>query len=97
MHCFPKSKISIERQKATIADDEDPFKELEEATENICLIQQDLVSENMEEASFTDADAEVLAVQPPSSEAEILVKLLEAEDVAEADLGLLQHLRWSAL
>ena len=80
-HCSRKSKILSESQRATIVEEDDLFKELEEVIENICPIQLDFVSENMDAASFTDVDAEVLTVQPPSSEAENLVKLLGAEDV----------------
>ena len=57
VNCFRKSKISIESQKAAIAEKDDPFKELEEEFENLCSIQPDLVSENIDAASFTDVDA----------------------------------------
>ena len=79
---FLKSTISSECQKAIIAEDDDPFKELEEEIENLSSIQPDLISENMDKVSFTDVDAEVLAVQPPPSDAEILAELLETEDVS---------------
>ena len=46
-----------------ITEDDDPFKEMEEEFENLCSIQPDLVSENMDAASFTDVHSEVLAVQ----------------------------------
>ena len=36
----------------------------------------------MDKASFTDVDAEVLAAQPPPSDAEIVAELLETEDVS---------------
>ena len=36
----------------------------------------------MDKPSFTDVDAEVLDVQPPFSDAEIKVELLETEDVS---------------
>ena len=81
-HCSRKSKILSESQRGTIAEEDDLFKELEEAIENIRPIEPDFVSENMDAASFTDVDAEVLTVQPLSSEAENIVKLLEAEDVS---------------
>ena len=64
MNCLPKSKILSENQKAAVAEDYDFFKELEEQIENLRSIQPDLVSENMDAASFTDVDAEVLAAQP---------------------------------
>ena len=80
LSCFRKSKILSESHKATIAEDDDPFKELEEEIESLRSIQPDLVSENMDQASFTDVDAEVLAVQLPTSDAEIVSGLLETED-----------------
>ena len=46
-----------------ITEDNDPFKEMDEEFENLRSIQPDLVSENMDAASFTNVDAEVLAVQ----------------------------------
>ena len=64
-HCSRKSKILSESQRGTIAEEDDLFKELEEAIENIRPIEPDFVSENMDAASFTDVDAEVLTVQPP--------------------------------
>ena len=76
-----KSKVSNKSQKATIAEDNVPFKELEEEIENLRLIQLDLFSESTDKASFSDVDAEVLAVQPPPSDAEIGVELLQTEDV----------------
>ena len=69
-------------QKAAIAEDVDSFKELEEEIHNLPSIQQDLVSENMDAASFTDGDTEVLAVQPPPFDNEIVAKLFETEDVS---------------
>ena len=50
---FWKSKISSESQKVSIAEDNNPFKELEKMIENLRSIQPDLVSENMDAASFT--------------------------------------------
>ena len=57
VNCFRKSKIPIENQKAAIAEKDGPFKELEEEIENLRSIQPDLVSENMDAASFTYVDA----------------------------------------
>ena len=36
----------------------------------------------MNTASFTGVDAEVLVVQPPTSDAEIVVEVLETEDIS---------------
>ena len=64
MNCLPKSKTLSESQEGTVAEDYDFFKELEEQIENLRSIQSDLFSENMDAASFTDVDEEVLAAQP---------------------------------
>lgn len=68
VNCFQKSKISSKNQKATIAEGDDPLKELDEETENLHSIQPDLVSEKMGAASFTDIDGEVLVEQQPPSD-----------------------------
>ena len=66
---FWKSKKLSEIQKVPI---DDPFNKLEEDVENLHSVQPDLVSENMDTASFTDADAEALVVQSPPSDPEIV-------------------------
>ena len=75
---FRKSKISNENQRAVLAEDNDPFKELKKEF----LFEPVLVSENMDEASFTAVDAEVPVVQPPLSDAEIAAEPLETESVS---------------
>ena len=82
VNCFRKSKISSESQKAAIAEVNDSFEKLEEEIEDVHSIQPGLVSENMDVASITEIDAQVLAVQPLLSDAEIVVELLEMEDVS---------------
>ena len=82
VNCFRKFKISRESQKVTIAEDDNPFKELEEKIQNLLSIQPDLVLENMDAAFFTDIDAEVLIVQSQLSDAEIVAELLKMEDVS---------------
>ena len=75
---FRKSKISSESQRAVLAEDNVPFKELKKEF----LFEPVLVSENMDEASFTAVDAEVPVVQPPLSDAEIAEEPLETESVS---------------
>ena len=74
---FRKSKISSESQRAVLAEDNVPFKELKKEF----LFEPVLVSENMDEAFFTAVDAEV-PVQPPLSDAEIAAEPLETESVS---------------
>ena len=75
---FLKSKISSENQRAVLAEDNVPFKELKKEF----LFEPVLVSENMDEASFTAIDAEVPVVQPPLSDAELVVEPMETESVS---------------
>ena len=82
VNCFRKSKISSKSQKTVITEDDDLFKELEEEIEFIHSVQPDLVSKNMDEASFTDFDAEFLAIQLSPSDTKIIAQLLETEDVS---------------
>ena len=82
VNCFRKSKISSKSQKTVITEDDDLFKELEEEIEFLHSVQPDLVSKNMDEASFTDFDAEFLAIQLSPSDTKIIAQLLETEDVS---------------
>ena len=85
VNCFRKSKISSESQNAAITDDDNPFKDLEEEIENLRSVQPDLVLDTIDASSFTDVDADVAAVQPPLSDAEILMDLLDTEDGGNDD------------
>ena len=71
-----------ESQKATRTEEDDLFKKLEEEINNLRSIQPDLVSDNMNEASFAEVDAEVLAVQLPPFEAETVAELSGTEYVS---------------
>ena len=82
VNCFRKSKISSKSQKTVITEDDNLFKELEEETEFLHSVQPDLVSKNMDEASFIDFDAEFLAILFSPSDTKIIAQLLETEDVS---------------
>ena len=73
-----KSKILIESQKAAIAEEDDFFKELED----LRSIQLGLFSETIDTTCFIDVDAEVLAVQPPPSDIEMVAEMWKTEDVS---------------
>ena len=85
VNCFRKSKISSESQNAAITEDDNPFKELEEEIQNLRSVQSDLVLDTIDASSFTDVDAEVTAVQPPLTDAEIIECLLDTEDGGNDD------------
>ena len=61
VNSFRMSKISSESQKDAVAEDGDPFKELDGQTEKLRSLQPDSVSENMDAAFFTDV-AKILHV-----------------------------------
>ena len=82
---FLKSGISTESQETAIAEDDDPFRELQDDIDDLCSVQSDLVEEDFDATTFVDVDAEVIAVQPPPSDAEIVAELLETEGVSDDD------------
>ena len=85
VNCFRKSGISIESQEAAIAEDHNPFQELQVEIDNLRSVQPDLIAENMVAASFTDVDTEVPAVKHTPTNAEIVAGLLQTEDVSDND------------
>ena len=64
-HCFRKSGISTANQEAAIADEGDPFKDLQNEIDALRNLQLDLVPGDVNATSLTDVGAEVFAVQPP--------------------------------
>ena len=49
------------------------------------MVQLNLIEEDFDATTFADVDAEVIAVQPPPSDAEIVAELLEMEAVSDDD------------
>ena len=64
-----------------MAGDDDPFRELQDEIDDHRSVQPNLIEEDFDVINFADVDAEVIAVQPPSSGAEIVAELLEIEGV----------------
>ena len=58
---------------------------MEEEIENFRSVQPDLVLAAIDASFFTDVDAEIAAVQPPLSDAEIIMDLLDTEDGGNDD------------
>ena len=85
VNCFRKSGISTESQEIAIAEDDDPFRELQDETDDLRPVQPDLIEEDLDATTFTDVDAEVIAVQPPPSDEEIVAEVLEMEGVSDDD------------
>ena len=74
-----KSGVSTESQETAIVEDDDPFRELQDEIDDLRSVQPNLIEEDFDATTFGDVDAEVIAVQPPPSDAEIVAELLETE------------------
>ena len=85
MNCFRKSGISTESQETAIVEDDDPFRELQDEIDDLRSVQPNLIEEDFNATIFADVDAEVIAVQPPPSDAEIVAELLETEGASGDD------------
>ena len=85
VNCFRKSGISTESQETAIAEDDDLFRELQDETDNLRSAQPNLTKEDFHATTFADVDAEVIAMQPPPSDAETVAELLEKEGVSDDD------------
>ena len=72
-----KSGIPTESQETTIAEDDDPFQELQDEIDDLLSVHPNLIEEDFDATTFADVDAEVIAVQPPPSDAEIIAELLD--------------------
>ena len=59
VNCFRKAGISTANQEAAIADEDDPFKDLQNENDALRNLQPDLVPGNVNATSLTDVDAEV--------------------------------------
>ena len=85
VYYFQKSGISTESQETAIAEDDDPFRQLQDETDNLHSIQPNLIEEDFDATTFTDVDVEVIALQPPPSDAEIVAELLETDGDSDDD------------
>ena len=85
VNCFQKSGIFTESQETAIVEDDDPFLELQDKIDDLRSVQPNLIEEDFDTTTFVDVDAEVIAAQPPPSDAEVVVELLETEGVSDDD------------
>ena len=77
VNCFRKSGISTESQETVIAEDDDPFRELQDEIDDLRSVQPNLIEEEFDATTFANVDAEVTAVQSPPSDAEIVAEQLD--------------------
>ena len=61
------------------------MRELQDEIDNPRSVQPNLIEEDFDATTFADVDAEVIAVQPPPSDTEIVAELLETESVSDDD------------
>ena len=80
-----KSGIFTESQETAIAEDGDSFRELQVEIDDLRSVQPNLIEEDLDATTFADVDAEVIAVQTPPSDAEIVAELLEMEGTNDDD------------
>ena len=86
VNCFREAGISVENQDAVIAKEDDPFKDLQDEIDALRTVQPDLIPEDINAASLVDVDAEVSAVQPPPTDAEILADFLKTDNISDEEL-----------
>ena len=79
VNCFRKSGISTESQVTDIAEDDNPFRKLQDKIDDLRSVQPNLLEEDFDDTTFVDVDAEVIAVQPPPSDSEVVAELLETK------------------
>ena len=51
-------------------EDDDPFRELQDEIDDLRSVQPDLIEADFDATTFADVDAEVIALQPPPSNAD---------------------------
>ena len=64
-------------------EDEHPFRELQDTTDNLCSVQPNLIEKDFDITTSANIDADISAVQPLPSDAEIIAELLEMEGVSD--------------
>ena len=68
-----------------IADEDGPFKDLQNEFDALQNIQPDLVLEDVNAASLTDVDADVSAVEPHLTNLEISAEFFETSNITGGD------------
>ena len=72
--------------KPGLAEEDNPFKGLQDEIDALRSVQPDLIPEYVNAASLVDVNAEVSAVQPPHTDAEILADILETDNISDDEL-----------
>ena len=85
VNCFCKAGISPSNQEAAIAEEDDPFKDLQDEIDVLRNVQPDLPAEDVNASSLIDVDSEVSAVQPPLTDSKILAEFFKTGDISDGD------------
>ena len=83
VNCFRKAGISTANQEVAIADEDDPFKDLQNEIDALRNLQPEFVPEDFNAASLTDVDAEVSVVQLPLTDCEILAEIFKTGNISD--------------
>ena len=84
VNCLRKGRISPANQEAAIAEEDDPFKDLQDEIDVLRNVQPDLVPEDVSSSSLIDVDSEVSAMQP-HTDSEILAEFFKTDDISDGD------------
>ena len=85
VNCLCKAGISPANQEAAIAEEDDPFKDLQDEINVLRNGQPDLVTEDVNASLLIDIDSEVSAVQPPLTDFEIVAKFFQTGNISDGD------------
>ena len=85
VNCFRKSGISTVSQDTALVEDDNPFREFQDEIDDLRSAQPNLIEGDFDATTFANVDAEVIAVQPPPSDAEIVAELLERDGFSNND------------
>ena len=85
VNCFKKSSVSQSNQQATVNNDDDPFKSLQEDLEKSHELDNDAIQPNLSAESFADLDSKVITSASFSNDDDIIAEVIEGENEESED------------
>ena len=85
VNCIKKSNTSQSNQQATVNDDDDPFKSLQEGLEKLRQLGNDAIQPNLSADSFANLDSEVVTSASFSNDDDIIAEVIEGENEESED------------
>ena len=79
---FARLEYLLKTRDGAISEEDDPFKDLQDEIDALRTVQSDLIPEDINAPSLV-VDAEVSAVQPRPTDAEILADFLETDNISD--------------